>query len=144
MQLRALAPIASIAALTIASASALAEGSWTPVAQTAESVYLLDESSIERRAELLTAWELVEYSVPQYADGVGYRSQMNLRAYRCADRSWDVLRVTRYTGSLHSGEAVLSSSFAAAEMTWHRAAPDSVADFLLQRVCALAGGSRAS
>jgi hypothetical protein len=141
MQLRALAPIASIVALTMAGAAALADGSWTPVAQTAESVYLLDETSIERRAGVLTAWELVEYTVPQYADGVGYRSQKNLRAYRCEDRSWDVLRVTRYTGSLQSGEAVLSSSFNPAEMTWHRAAPDSVADHLLGRVCALAGSS---
>jgi hypothetical protein len=144
MQLRALAPIASILALTVTGAAALAGGAWTPVAQTAESVYLLDESSIERRADVLTAWELVEYAAPQYADGAGYRSQINLRAYRCSDRSWDVLRVTRYTGSLQSGEAVLSSSFSPAQMTWHRAAPDSVADFLLERVCALAGAGRAS
>jgi hypothetical protein len=143
MRFLALGPIVSAAALLVAGASALADGSWTPVAQTQESVYLLDESSIERRADVLTAWELVEYTVPQYSDGVGYRSQMNLRAYRCGDRSWDVLRVTRFSGSLHSGEAVLSSSFNPAEMTWHRAAPDSVADLLLERVCAL-GGSRAS
>jgi hypothetical protein len=146
MQLRALAPIASILALTVSGAAAVADGalaggSWTPVAQTADGVYLLDESSIERRANVLMARELVEYTVPQYSDGVGYRSQLNLRAYRCEDRSWDVLRVTRYTGSLQSGQAVLSSSFDPAEMTWHRATPDSVAGFLLQRVCALAGMS---
>src|SRR6476619_4253828 len=67
--------------------SAAADPLWTPVAQTDDSVYLLDESSIEVRAGLLTAWELVEYTLPQYADGVGYRSQLNLRAYRCGDRS---------------------------------------------------------
>ena len=117
---------------------AAADPLWTPVAQTDDSVYLLDESSIEVRAGLLTAWELVEYTLPQYADGVGYRSQLNLRAYRCGDRSWDVLRVTRYAGPQRSGAAVMSSGFAPGNMTWYRAQPDSVAGYLLDRVCTIA------
>lgn len=36
---------------------------------------------------------------------------------------------------------VLSSSFGQGDVTWHRAAPDSVADHLLQRVCSLAGAA---
>jgi len=124
--------------LLAASAYVAADPLWTPVAQTDDSVYLLDESSIQVRAGMLTAWELVEYTWPQYADGVGYRSQLNLRAYRCNDRSWDVLRVTRYAGPQRSGAAVMSSGFAPANMTWYRAEPDSVAAHLLQRVCTLA------
>jgi hypothetical protein len=139
MQIVALAQVVAMAALAM-NVKAPTGDSWTPVAQTDESVYMLDEHSIDRTSELLTAWELVEYAWPQYADGVAYRSQMNLRVYRCADRTWDVLRVTRYAGPQRSGEAVLSSSFSPAEVTWHRAAPDSVADHLLQRVCSLAGG----
>jgi hypothetical protein len=124
----------------IAAQSALA-GSWTPVAQTEQSLYMLDESSIEQRSGFVTAWELVEYSLPQEHDGVSYRSQLNLRAYRCADGSWDVLRVTRFAGSQSSGEAVLSSRFDPATVTWHPAAPDTVAGVLLQRVCQLARSS---
>ena len=125
--------------ILVASAhGAAADPLWTPVAQTDDSVYLLDESSIEVRAGMLTAWELVEYAWPQFADGVGYRSQLNLRAYRCGDRSWDVLRVTRYAGPQRSGPAVMSSGFAPANMTWYRAEPDSVAAQLLDRVCTLA------
>jgi hypothetical protein len=123
----------------IAGQSALAR-SWTPVAQTDESVYMLDESSIELRSGLLTAWELVEYAWPQEQDGISYRSQLNLRAYRCDKGSWDVLRVTRFAGSQSSGEAVLSSRFDPAAVTWHQAAPDTVAGVLLQRVCALVSG----
>ena len=128
------------AAWVAAAASAAAESSWTPVAQTDDSVYLLDEASIEVRAGVLTAWELVEYALPQYSDGVGYRSQVNLRAYRCVDRSWDVLQVTRFAGPGRSGEAVLSSRFARSGAAWHPVAPESVAAHLLDRVCSLAGG----
>jgi hypothetical protein len=101
---------------------------------------MLDESSVELRSGMLTALELVEYTWPQEQDGVSYRSQVNLRAYRCDTASWDVLRVTRFAGSQSSGEAVLSSRFDPATVTWHRAAPDTVAGVLLQRVCALARG----
>jgi hypothetical protein len=125
----------------VAGQSALA-ASWTPVAQTRESIYLLDESSIELRAGLLTAWELVEYALPQEQDGVSYRSQMNLRAYRCDNRSWDVLRVTRFAGANNAGEAVLSSRFDPSDVTWHQAAPDTVAGVLLERVCELAGSQQ--
>ena len=121
----------------IAAQSALA-GSWTPVARTDQSLYMLDESSIEERPGFVTAWELVEYSMPQEQDGVSYRSQLNLRAYRCADGRWDVLRVTRFAGPQSSGEAVLSSRFDPSTVTWHPAAPDTVAGVLLQRVCELA------
>ena len=138
MQIVALAQVVAMAALAMNVTAPTGE-SWTPVAQTVESIYLLDEHSIERTSGLLTAWELIEYAWPQYADGVAYRSQANLRIYRCSDRSWDVLRVTRYSGPQRSGEAVLSSSFGQGDVTWHRAAPDSVADHLLQRVCSLAG-----
>jgi hypothetical protein len=124
---------------SLGAASALA-ASWTPVAETNESVYMLDESSVELRSGMLTALELVEYAWPQEQDGVSYRSQVNLRAYRCDTASWDVLRVTRFAGSQSSGEAVLSSRFDPAKVTWHRAAPDTVAGVLLQRVCALARG----
>ena len=41
---------------------ALAEARWTPIAQTEDSVYLLDETSIEVREGLVTAWELVDYA----------------------------------------------------------------------------------
>jgi hypothetical protein len=112
---------------------------WAPVAQTEDSVYLLDESSIEVRAGLLTAWELVEYAWPQYENGVSYRSQVNLRAYRCQDRSWDVLRVTRYAGPQSSGDAVLSSNFTPSATSWNHAPPESVAAHMLERVCAIAG-----
>ena len=72
-----------VAVLLAASAvPSTADSQWTPVAQTEESVYLLDEASIQVRAGLLTALELVEYAGPQQADGVLYRSQLNLRAYR--------------------------------------------------------------
>ena len=121
----------------IAGQSALARA-WTPVAQTDESVYLLDESSVELRSGVVTAWELVEYAWPQQQDGISYRSQLNLRAYRCDKGSWDVLRVTRFAGSQSSGEPVLSSQFDPTTVTWHQAAPDTVAGVLLQRVCALA------
>jgi len=97
MQIIALAQVVAMAALAM-NATAPTGDSWTPVAQTDESLYLLDEHSIERASGLLTAWELVEYALPQYADGVAYQSQANLRVYRCSDRSWDVLRVTRYSG----------------------------------------------
>ena len=113
--------------------------SWTPVAQTEGSLYMLDESSIEMNSGVVTAWELVEYSLPQEEGGVSYRSQLNLRAYRCDSASWDVLRVTRFTGSQSSGEAVLSSRFDPATVSWHPAAPDTVAGVLLERVCKLAG-----
>lgn len=132
------------AALVATAVPAAADSSWTPVAQTGESVYLLDEASIEVRAGLLTAWELVEYAWPQYADGVGYRSQVNLRAYRCAERSWDVLQVTRFAGPGRSGEAVLSSRFVPSVSAWHAAPPESVAAHLLDRVCRLAGRGHAS
>ena len=112
---------------------------WAPVAQTEDSVYLLDESSVEMRAGLLTAWELVEYAWPQYENGVSYRSQVNLRAYRCEDQSWDVLRVTRYAGPQRSGAAVLSSNFTLSGMSWNYAPPESVAAHLLERVCAISG-----
>jgi hypothetical protein len=113
--------------------------SWIPVAQTDQSLYMLDESSIERQSGYVTAWELVEYALPQESDGVSYRSQLNLRAYRCNDGSWDVLTVTRFAGSQSSGEAVLSSRFDPAAATWHPARPDTVAGVLLQRVCSIAG-----
>jgi hypothetical protein len=113
--------------------------SWIPVAQTDSSLYMLDESSIEMSSGVVTAWELVEYAFPQEQDGVHYRSQMNLRAYRCDSSSWDVLRVTRFTGSQSSGEAVLSSRFDPANVSWHPADPDTVAGVLLERVCKLAG-----
>lgn len=127
------------AVLVAAGAPALADSIWTPVAQTDDGVYLLDETSIEMRSGLLTAWELVDYATPQHADGVLYRSQLNLRAYRCADRSWDVLKVTRFAGPRRSGEAVLSSSFPPSGATWQRVAPESVAAHMLDRVCTLAG-----
>jgi hypothetical protein len=130
---------ATCALLGAAAAQSVLAASWTPVAQTSESVYLLDESSIERRSGFLTAWELVEYALPQEQGGVSYRSQMNLRAYRCDRHDWDVLRVTRFASRDNSGEAVLSSRFDPADVTWHSAAPDTVADVLLQRVCTLAG-----
>ena len=130
-----------LVALVLVSGSprAVADSPWTPVAQTEEGIYLLDEASIEFRSGLLTAWELVDYAWPQYADGVGYRSQVNLRAYRCADRTWDVLQVTRFEGPQRTGEAVLSSSFPTSEVVWYRARPESVAARMLDRVCALAG-----
>jgi len=129
-----------VAVLLAASAApATAESQWTPVAQTEESVYLLDEASIQVRAGLLTAWELVEYAGPQQADGVLYRSQLNLRAYRCSDRSWDVLQVTRFAGPRRSGEAVLASNFPPSAAAWNRVAPESVAALMLDRVCTLAG-----
>ena len=131
-----------VAVLLAASAApSTAESQWTPVAQTEESVYLLDEASIEVRSGLLTAWELVDYAAPQHADGVLYRSQLNLRAYRCADRSWDVLKVTRFAGSRRSGEAVLSSSFPPSGATWQPVAAESVAAHMLDRVCTLAGAA---
>jgi len=127
------------AVLAASGARAHADPHWTPVAQTEEGVYLLDEASIEVRSGLLTAWELVDYAGPQHADGVLYRSQLNLRAYRCADRSWDVLQVTRFAGPRRSGEAVLASSFSPSGAAWYPAAPESVAAHLLDRVCTLAG-----
>jgi hypothetical protein len=139
MRSTAFAQLVVAAVLAAGSARAPADSHWTPVAQTHESVYLLDEASIEVRSGLLTAWELVEYAGPQHADGVLYRSQLNLRAYRCADRSWDVLQVTRFAGPRRSGEAVLASSFPPSNAAWHPAAPESVAAHLLDRVCILAG-----
>lgn len=139
MRSTASAQVVVAAVLAAGSARAPADSHWMPVAQTDESVYLLDEASIEVRSGLLTAWELIDYAAPQHADGVLYRSQLNLRAYRCADRSWDVLKVTRFAGPLHSGEAVLSSNFPPSGATWHRVAPESVAAHMLDRVCTLAG-----
>jgi len=115
---------------------------WTPVAQTEDGVYLLDESSIELRSGLLTAWELVEYAWPQVAYGVRYQAQMNLRAYRCNDGLWDVLQITRHSGSGPEGEVVLASTFDASRMDWYPAAPESVAGFMLDRVCALAAAKK--
>ena len=130
--------------LAASAAPSTAESQWTPVAQTEESVYLLDEASIQLRGGLLTAWELVEYAGPQQADGVLYRSQLNLRAYRCSDRSWDVLQVTRFAGPRRSGEAVLASSFPPSAAAWNRVAPESVAALMLDRVCTLAGAQARS
>lgn len=131
---------ALLAAVVVAAgAPAVADSTWTPVAQTDEGVYLLDETSIETRSGLLTAWELVDYAAPQHADGVLYRSQLNLRAYRCADRSWDVLQVTRFSGPRRSGEAVLATGFPSSGAAWYPAAPESVAARLMDRVCTLAG-----
>ena len=139
MRFTASAQIVVAAVLAAGSARAPADSHWMPVAQTDESLYLLDEASIEVRSGLLTAWELVDYAAPQHADGVLYRSQLNLRAYRCADRSWDVLKVTRFAGPQRSGEAVLSSSFPPSGATWQPVAAESVAAHMLDRVCTLAG-----
>jgi len=141
MRSTASAQIIMAAVLAAGSARAPADSHWIPVAQTDESLYLLDEASIEVRSGLLTAWELVDYAAPQHADGVLYRSQLNLRAYRCADRSWDVLKVTRFAGSRRSGEAVLSSSFPPSGATWQPVAAESVAAHMLDRVCTLAGAA---
>jgi len=139
MRSTASAQVVVAAVLAAGSARAPADSHWIPVAQTDESVYLLDEASLEVRSGLLTAWELVEYAGPQQADGVLYRSQLNLRAYRCSDRSWDVLQVTRFAGPRQSGEAVLASSFPPLAAAWNRVAPESVAALMLDRVCTLAG-----
>ena len=139
MRSTASAQVVVAAVLAAGSARAPAESHWMPVAPTDESLYLLDEASIEVHSGLLTAWELVEYAGPQQADGVLYRSQVNLRAYRCADRSWDVLQVTRFAGPRRSGEAVLASSFPPSAAAWNRVAPESVAALMLDRVCTLAG-----
>jgi hypothetical protein len=128
----------ALAILAVGVPRALADARWTPIAQTEDSVYLLDESSIEFRSGVLTAWELVEYAWPQFANGVRYQSQMNLRAYRCDDGLWDVLRVSRHADSGPTSEVVLASTFDASRMDWYPAAPESVAGVMLNRVCTLA------
>ena len=134
-------PVASAVAIAVVMAGvghAVEVPHWKPVAQTDDSVFLLDESSIQMRAGLLTAWELVEYAWPQYSDGVRYRSQLNLRAYSCDDESWDVLQVTRHAESAGAGEVVLAGKFSPANVTWNHAVPESVAEHMLREVCALA------
>jgi hypothetical protein len=138
MRARLLAGAVAMAAFMAGAGHAVAAPRWKPVAQTDDSVFLLDESSIQTRAGLLTAWELVEYAWPQYSDGVTYRSQLNLRAYSCADASWDVLQITRYAESAGAGEVVLAGKFSPSNVTWNHVAPESVAEHMLREVCALA------
>jgi hypothetical protein len=138
MRIGPLAPAALLAALAMAAPRAEADGVWTPIAQTEDSVFLLDEGSVEFRSGLVTAVELVEYAWPQHADGVRYMSQVNLRAYRCDERTWDVLRITRHSEPRGTGEVVLAGTFTPSQATWNRAAPESVADIMLRHVCALA------
>jgi hypothetical protein len=138
MRARLVTSAVAIAALIAGASHAVAAPQWKPIAQTDDSVFLLDESSIQMRAGLLTAWELVEYAWPQYADGVRYRSQLNLRAYSCADESWDVLQIARHAESAGAGEVVLAGKFSPSNVTWNHAAPESVAEHMLREVCALA------
>jgi hypothetical protein len=63
---------------------------------------------------------------------------LNLRAYSCADESWDVLQVTRYAESAGAGEVVLAGKFSPSNVTWNHAAPESVAEHMMREVCAFA------
>lgn len=131
--------IAYIAGFLLSTISLTAEASmWFVFSQQGKSTFLVDTMSIAKRGKFMKAWFRTDYVVSQTMETYPfkhYQSVMDLYYFNCAERTFATGEEIVYSGASGAGDVVGGYSYPVDKLQFSDAAPDSVAEAMLNYVC---------
>jgi len=84
-----------------------------------------DKSTIQRNDITAQMWVMYDFpEIQTNADGDRYKSSKSLLAFNCKYETLTMISVLQYSGSLGTGDVVLSDSFKESDWVWDRIVPN--------------------
>jgi len=84
-----------------------------------------DKSTIRRNDITAQMWVMYDFSeVRTNADGDRYKSSKSLLAYNCKYETLTLISVLQYSGSLGTGDVVMSDTVDESDWVWDRIVPN--------------------
>lgn len=129
----------TLAALLAGLAPGLARAAWTELGGNEQLTFFADFDAIEKTADGLVIWTLIDARQPRSHDGKTFQSVRSQFELQCAGPRIRE-RETRFHPRLQGeGEAV--AGYRVEDPVWEAIVPETVKDALAQRACQ-AGGTR--
>ncbi len=97
---------------------------WERTGKVDEFTHYHDKSTVQINGTTAQMW--VMYDFPEMrtnTDGGRYKSAKSLLAFNCKYETLAMISVLQYSGSLGTGDVVLSDTFNESEWIWDRIAP---------------------
>jgi hypothetical protein len=109
---------------------------WEPVVESENQVtYSYDSSTVKREGDIVTYWELVDYSKPLKSGNLMVISSKSKIIQDCKNNRFKVADLIDYDG--HKGMGNIVNIELARTTNWYQGTPESVNEALKDKVCKL-------
>lgn len=107
---------------------------WEVVAESEKkTTYSYDPASVKRAGEIVTFWELVDYSAPLKSGKLTIRSSRTKIIQDCKNKRFKVADLIDYSG--HNGTGAIVNVELVKMTGWYQNLPDSINDAFREKVC---------
>jgi len=122
-----------VALLMVCSAS---WAEWEMTGETDELTHYHDRSTIQINGVTSQMWVMYDFrEVQTDPDGDKYKSVKSLLAFNCKYETLAMVSVLQYSGSLGTGDVVLSDTFKEDEWIWDRIVPNTLVKIEWEIAC---------
>ena len=122
-----------VALLMVCSAS---WAEWEMTGETDELTHYHDRSTIQINGLTAQMWVMYDFrEVQTDPDGDKYKSVKSLLVFNCKYETLAMVSVLRYSGSLGTGDVVLSDTFKEDEWIWDRIVPNTLVKIEWEIAC---------
>lgn len=100
----------SILMLLLLALSSGAAAEWTRVGRNRIGIVYADPTTISRAGNLVTMWDLADYTEARTVSGKPHLSMRTQYEYDCEEQKSRLLEVSAYSGNMARGEAVFKDT----------------------------------